>query len=148
MRALIQRVRRAAVVVQGECIGQIERGLLVLLGVTHSDTRRDAERLAEKTLALRVFEDSAEKMNLSVVDIGGSVLVVSQFTLYADTRKGNRPSFTEAARPEQAQALYEHFVATLRTHSALDIQTGKFGAAMQVELINDGPVTILLECPQ
>lgn len=148
MRALIQRVRRAAVVVQGECVGQIQQGLLVLLGVTHSDTRHDAERLAEKTLALRIFEDNAEKMNLSVLDIGGGVLVVSQFTLYADTRKGNRPSFTAAARPEHAQALYEHFVETLRTRSLLNIQTGKFGAAMQVELINDGPVTILLECPQ
>ncbi len=148
MRALIQRVRRAAVVVQGECVGQIQQGLLVLLGVTHSDTRRDAERLAEKTLALRIFEDNAEKMNLSVVDIRGDVLVVSQFTLYADTRKGNRPSFTDAARPEHAEDLYEHFVATLRTRSTLNIQTGKFGAAMQVELINDGPVTILLESLQ
>lgn len=148
MRALIQRVRRACVVVQGECVGQIERGLLVLLGVTHSDTTRDAERLAEKTLALRIFEDDAEKMNLSVLDIGGGVLVVSQFTLYADTRKGNRPSFTDAARPEHAESLYEHFVATLRLRSSLNVQTGKFGAAMQVELINDGPVTILLESSQ
>lgn len=148
MRALIQRVRRASVVAQGECVGQIERGLLALLGVTHSDTARDAERLAEKTLALRIFEDDAEKMNLSVLDIGGGVLVVSQFTLYADARKGNRPSFTDAARPELAEPLYEHFVATLRQRSSLNVQTGKFGAAMQVELINDGPVTILLESSQ
>ncbi|RFM23479.1 MAG: D-tyrosyl-tRNA(Tyr) deacylase [Candidatus Thermochlorobacter aerophilum] len=145
MRALIQRVRRASVTVQAKQVGGIEQGLLVLLGITHTDSEKEAEYLARKTLALRIFDDAAGKMNLSVVDVGGGILVVSQFTLYADARKGNRPSFTDAARPEQAQMLYEHFVALLRAHSSLNIQTGVFGAAMQVELVNDGPVTLLLE---
>jgi D-tyrosyl-tRNA(Tyr) deacylase len=145
MRALIQRVRRASVTVQAKQVGGIEQGLLVLLGITHTDSEKEAEYLAHKTLALRIFDDAAGKMNLSVVDVGGGILVVSQFTLYADARKGNRPSFTDAARPEQAQMLYEHFVALLRAHSSLNIQTGVFGAAMQVELVNDGPVTLLLE---
>lgn len=145
MKALIQRVAEASVEVGGERVASIGRGLLVLLGVAHADGPEDVERLARKIPALRIFEDVQGLMNLSVADIGGGVIVVSQFTLYADTRKGNRPSFIEAARPEQAEPLYEALVARLReTLGAERVGTGVFGAEMRVSLVNDGPVTVEL----
>jgi D-tyrosyl-tRNA(Tyr) deacylase len=139
VRALVQRVSEASVTVNGERVAAIGAGLLVLLGVRRGDSDAEADRLASKLLALRVFEDSEGKMNLSVRDAGGSVLCVSQFTLYGDTRKGNRPSFVEAAPPEEAEPLYE------RVRSALGAEGGVFGARMSVALTNDGPVTLLIE---
>ena len=144
MRVVVQRVSRASVKVDGQIAGQIERGLLVLLGVGQGDTEADADYLAEKIAGLRIFEDENEKMNLSVQDVGGAVLAVSQFTLYGDVRKGKRPSFDAAARPEIAKELYEHFVAQVRV-KGLRCETGIFQAMMQVELVNEGPVTILLD---
>jgi len=144
MRAVVQRVSKASVTVQGNVTGQIDRGLLVLLGVAQGDTEADADYLAEKIAGLRVFEDADEKMNLSVADIGGAVLAVSQFTLYGDARRGKRPSFDAAARPEQAKALYEYFVRRIRA-AGLRCETGVFQAMMDVELINNGPVTVLLD---
>ncbi len=144
MRALLQRVKKARVTVEGETIGAIELGFLILLGVTHEDGEEQARWLADKVAGLRVFEDEAAKMNLSLLDVGGSVLVVSQFTLYGDARKGRRPSFTAAARPEQAEPLVTYFAQRLREHG-LAVESGVFGAMMQVELVNDGPVTLLLE---
>ena len=144
MRAVIQKVSQSSVTVQGEVTGQIERGLLVLLGVTHDDTQQDARYLAEKIANLRIFEDGADKLNLSVKDVGGAVLSVSQFTLYGDCRKGRRPSFTEAARPEQATVLYEQFNCFLEAEG-VTVQTGRFQNHMEVALVNDGPVTILLD---
>lgn len=144
MRAVVQRVSKASVTVEGEVAGQIGRGLLVLLGVTQDDTETDADYLAEKTAGLRVFEDADGKMNLSVIDVGGAVLAVSQFTLYGDVRRGKRPSFDAAARPEQAKALYEYFVGRIQA-MGLRCETGVFQAMMDVELINSGPVTILLD---
>ena len=146
MKAIIQRVAEASVEIEGAHVADIGRGLLVLLGVTHTDGMADAEKLAKKIPALRIFEDGQGLMNLSVLDICGEIIVVSQFTLYADTRKGNRPSFIEAARPEQAEPLYQAFVRLLR--GALGegrVQTGKFGAEMKVHLLNDGPVTIEMQ---
>ena len=139
MRALVQRVSDASVTVDGEEVGRIGRGLLVLLGVRRGDGPDQADRIASKLLALRVFEDAEGKMNLSVVDVGGEILCVSQFTLYGDTRKGNRPSFVDAAPPEEAEPLYE------RVREALGAQGGVFGARMAVALTNDGPVTLLIE---
>jgi D-tyrosyl-tRNA(Tyr) deacylase len=139
MRALVQRVSEASVTVGGEEVASIGRGLLVLLGVRRGDGEAEADRLASKLLALRVFEDSEGKMNLSVGEVGGEVLCVSQFTLYGDTRKGNRPSFVDAAPPEEAEPLYE------RVRSTLGAKGGVFGARMAVSLVNDGPVTLLLE---
>ena len=139
MRALVQRVSDASVTVDGREVARIGRGLLVLLGVRRGDGESEADRIASKLLALRVFEDDAGKMNLSAKDIGGEILCVSQFTLYGDTRKGNRPSFVDAAGPEEAEPLYE------RVRSALDAQGGVFGARMAVSLVNDGPVTLLIE---
>ena len=139
MRAVVQRVSSASVTVEGERVASIARGLLVLLGVRDGDTAAEADRIAAKLTALRLFEDDAGKMNLSVRDVGGEVLVVSNFTVYGDARKGNRPSFVQAARPESAEPLVE------RVRSALDAQGGRFGARMAVELVNDGPVTILLD---
>ncbi|HUR36434.1 MAG TPA: D-aminoacyl-tRNA deacylase [Terriglobales bacterium] len=144
MRAVIQRVTRASVTVDGEVVGQIGRGLLVLLGVATGDDEAAADYLADKTLGLRIFEDDAGKMNLSLADVGGEALVVSQFTLYGDVRKGKRPSFDRAARPEEANRLYEHFVQRIRA-AGIQCATGKFQAMMDVELVNDGPVTILLD---
>jgi len=147
MRAVVQRVSSARVEVEGEVTGSIGRGLLVLLGVGQGDTEKQAQWLAEKTAGLRIFEDDAGKMNLSVQDVGGSVLVVSQFTLYGDCRKGRRPSFTEAAPPDLADRLYQVFGSHLR---ALDIpvETGVFQAKMEVHLVNDGPVTIWVDTEQ
>lgn len=144
MRALIQRVNRAEVRVGGQTVGSIGGGLLVLLGVAKQDTAADAEYLAEKTAGLRIFQDANEKMNLSVTDVRGAILVVSQFTLYGDCRKGRRPSFDQAAPPDLAKSLYEHYVQALRS-TGLRVETGVFQAMMEVELINDGPVTLLLE---
>ena len=144
MRAVLQRVTRARVTIDGEEVGAIGPGLLVLLGVTHADTAAEARWLAEKAVGLRVFNDADGKMNLGVTDVGGSVLVVSQFTLYGDAQKGRRPSFIDAARPEQAEPLYEAFVTAVRAQG-VPVATGRFGAMMQVELVNDGPVTIILE---
>jgi D-tyrosyl-tRNA(Tyr) deacylase len=144
MKALIQRVREARVLVDGETVGEIGRGLLVLVCAVPEDDEGVAARLAAKIAKLRVFEDAAGKMNLSLRDVGGAALVVSQFTLAADTRKGNRPSFIGAAAPEMARALYESFAEALAEQGVL-VEYGRFGAAMQVHLINDGPVTIWLD---
>ena len=146
MRAVVQRVSRARVEVDGDTVGAIERGLLVLLGVQAPDTERDADYLAAKLVGLRIFNDAQGKMNLDVRDVHGAVLVVSQFTLYGDARKGRRPSFVQAAPPQQAEHLYEYFLgATARC--AVPIAHGVFGAHMQVHLVNDGPVTLLLDSP-
>jgi D-aminoacyl-tRNA deacylase len=144
MRAVIQRVSSAKVTVEDEITGHIARGLLVLVGVTATDTETDADYLADKIAGLRIFEDADGKMNLSVAQIHGSILTVSQFTLYGDARKGRRPSFDSAARPEQAKQLYDYFVEKIRA-AGLPCETGRFQAEMQVELVNDGPVTILLD---
>lgn len=144
MRAVVQRVSRARVSVGGEITGEIGLGLLVLLGVGAGDTRAEADYLAEKTIGLRIFEDAGGKMNLSVVEVGGGLLVVSQFTLYGDARKGRRPSFDAAAAPERARELYEYFVERVRA-AGLRCETGRFQETMQVELVNEGPVTILLD---
>jgi D-tyrosyl-tRNA(Tyr) deacylase len=144
MRAVVQRVSHAKVTVNGEITGEIGPGLLVLLGVAKEDTRTDADYLAEKTIGLRVFEDADGKMNLSVADAGGALLVVSQFTLYGDVRRGKRPSFDAAAPPQQARELYEYFVEKIRA-AGLRCETGRFQEMMQVELVNEGPVTILLD---
>jgi len=144
MRAVVQRVSEASVSVNDEIVSRIGRGLLVLLGVGAEDTESDAEYLAEKIANLRIFEDEKGKMNLSVLDVRGEVLVVSQFTLYGDCRKGRRPSFTQAARPDKAQALYSYFIARIR-EEGVPTREGVFQAHMRVSLTNDGPVTILLD---
>jgi len=144
MRAVIQRVSRAKVTVGEEGTGEIGSGLLVLLGVGQSDELGDADLLAEKTIGLRIFEDSDGKMNRALADVGGSVLVVSQFTLYGDARKGRRPSFDAAAPPQKARTLYEYFVGRIQA-AGLRCETGRFQERMAVELVNDGPVTILLD---
>lgn len=144
MRAVIQRVDRAQVAVGGEVVGNIGPGLLVLLGVAATDTPADADYLAAKTVGLRIFEDPDGKMNLSIADAGGALLVVSQFTLYGDARKGKRPSFDAAAAPGPAKQLYEYFVECIRA-AGLTCETGRFQEDMQVELVNNGPVTILLD---
>lgn len=144
MRALIQRVSQAAVTVDDEIVGRIERGFVVLLGVTHGDGQREAAWLAHKVAGLRVFDDADGKMNLGLSDVSGEVLVVSQFTLYGDARKGRRPDFLQAARPEHAEPLVDYFVKQLRA-DGLTVQTGQFRALMQVSLINDGPVTLWLD---
>lgn len=144
MRAVVQRVSAASVTVQGRKVGSIGPGLLVLLGVARGDTEKDGEYLAEKLAGLRIFEDEEEKMNRSVAQIGGSILLVSQFTLYGDVRHGRRPSFTQAAPPEEANRLYEDLAQKLRD-KGLTVETGQFQAHMEVSLVNDGPVTILLD---
>jgi len=144
MRAVVQRVTRAQVTVGGKTVGEIGNGLVVLLGVARDDMSKDAEYLADRIAALRIFDDSDDKMNLSVNDVGGALLVISQFTLYGDVRRGLRPSWIDAAPPEVAEPLYEFFVEHVRK-SIPHVATGTFRATMQVELINDGPVTILLD---
>ncbi|MCK5801349.1 MAG: D-tyrosyl-tRNA(Tyr) deacylase [Lentisphaeria bacterium] len=144
MRALVQRVLGASVTVAGEAVSSIGPGLLILLGVREGDTEAEAAFLADKCANLRIFEDADGKMNLSALEIGGELLVVSQFTLYGDCRKGRRPSFVQAARPEMSEPLYKRFVQ-LCGETGLSVKTGEFGANMKVELINDGPVTILAE---
>jgi len=144
MRAVVQRVSRAKVSVDGEISGEIGKGLLVLLGVACRDAEPDAEYLVEKIVNLRIFEDADDKMNLSLLDIKGELLVVSQFTLYGDTRRGRRPSFIDAAPPERANQLYEYFVQKARVQ-VKEVETGRFQAMMDVELVNDGPVTIMLD---
>lgn len=145
MRAVIQRVSSASVKVDGELIGSAGKGFLVLLGVMDGDTAKEAGLLAAKTARLRVFTDEEDKMNLSVLDIGGDVLCVSQFTLCADVKKGNRPSFTPSAAPAEANKLYEYYMECLKKEGVKNVGHGKFGADMKVELLNDGPVTILLD---
>ena len=144
MRAVVQRVTRAKVTVESVTVGEIGNGLVVLLGVARDDTRKDAEYLAEKITALRIFDDRDDKMNLSVNDVAGGLLVISQFTLYGDIRRGLRPSWIDAAPPEVAEPLYDFFVEHVRK-SITHVETGTFRAMMQVELVNDGPVTILLD---
>lgn len=144
MRAVVQRVSRASVKVDGQTVGQIDTGLLVLLGVAQDDNEADADYLAEKIPGLRIFEDADGKMNLSVIDIKGAILAVSQFTLFGDVRRGKRPSFDSAARPELAKTLYEYFVDRVRL-TGLRCETGTFQAAMKVELANEGPVTLMLD---
>ena len=144
MRALVQRVSEARVRVDGEIIGEIDTGIVALIGVTHDDTPAHATKLAEKIAHLRIFTDEAGKMNLSVLDVGGSVLTISQFTLYGDTRKGRRPAYVDAARPEVAEPLCEAVIAALRELD-VPVATGRFRADMKVELINDGPVTLSID---
>lgn len=144
MRFVIQRVKRASVKVEKETTGEIEKGYLVLIGVSGEDTEQTADKMIKKMIGLRIFEDEAGKTNLSLSDVGGSLLLVSQFTLYANCRKGNRPSFIEAGDPQKAEALYEYTIAQCRK-SVPNVQTGRFGAEMEVELVNDGPFTILLD---
>ncbi len=144
MKVVVQRSKAASVTVDGEVIGRIEQGLVLLVGVTHEDTERDARWMADKIAGLRIFEDHEGKMNLSVADTGGQILSVSQFTLYGDCRKGRRPSFMDAARPEQAEPLYEQFNSMLR-EIGLTVATGRFGAMMDVSLVNWGPVTLIID---
>lgn len=144
MRVVIQRVSRASVTVDEQVVGSIDQGFLVLLGVAAEDTRADVERIVRKMSGLRIFADEAGKTNLSLKDVGGSLLVISQFTLYADCRKGNRPNFLQAGSPQLAEELYEYFVEVCRSYIP-HVETGSFGAHMQVELLNDGPFTIILE---
>lgn len=144
MKVVIQRVQRASVTIDGQVHGAIDKGYLVLLGVAHEDDEKTADRIVKKMINLRIFADENGKTNLSLKDVGGSLLVVSQFTLYADCSHGNRPGFTNAAKPDHANALYEYFVDKCR-EQVENVQTGSFGADMKVELVNDGPFTIILE---
>lgn len=148
MRIVIQRVSEARVDIGERTSGKIGQGLLVLLGITHDDTDEDIEWLVKKLVNLRIFSDAEGKMNMSVVDVGGGILVVSQFTLYADAKKGNRPSYIRSAPPDTAIPLYERFLDTLRIRFSGPVETGEFGAMMQVSLVNDGPVTIILDSRQ
>ncbi|GAA4064335.1 D-aminoacyl-tRNA deacylase [Amphibacillus indicireducens] len=147
MRVVIQKVNQASVTVADQTIGQIDHGLVILLGITHNDTEADADYLAKKIVHLRIFEDEASKMNQSLLDVDGSVLSISQFTLYSDTRKGRRPSFIEAARPEQADCLYRYFNQQIESFG-VKVETGEFGAMMDVSLTNQGPVTIVIDSNQ
>ncbi len=144
MKLVVQRVKQAEVKVKGNSVGKIEKGFLILLGVTHEDAKENVDKLVKKVCGLRVFEDQNGKMNLSIKDIGGELLIVSQFTLYADTKKGNRPSFVKAAAPEKANELYEYFISECKKNG-IKVETGEFGAHMEVSLVNDGPVTIIME---
>ena len=144
MRIVVQRSKAASVTVAGEVTGQITNGLVLLVGVTHDDNEEDAAYLADKIVNLRIFEDEAEKMNLSLKDVGGQILSVSQFTLYGDCRKGRRPNFMEAAKPEHAVKIYDAFNRMLR-EKGVHVETGRFGAMMDVALVNDGPVTLIIE---
>jgi len=145
MRVVVQRCSRAEVRIDGTCVGSIEKGFVLLVGVTDTDSREEANVLAKKIAQLRVFEDAEGKMNLALHEVGGAILSISQFTLYADCRKGNRPSFIRAARPETAAPLYDYLNETLRNEYKLHVETGRFGADMKVDFINDGPVTIILD---
>ena len=145
MRAVVQRVSQASVTVDGEVVGAIDRGVMILLGVTHGDGEGQARWLANKIAGLRIYEDAEGKMNLGLLDVGGEALVVSQFTLYGDCRKGRRPSFTHAARPEIAEPLCERFIEFLRQAGLQRVESGVFGAHMMVEIHNDGPVTLIIE---
>ena len=145
MKVVVQRVKSASVKVGNQITGAIDQGLLLLVGIHQHDTKEQMEWMCEKILKLRVFEDVEEKMNLSVSDVKGGLLVVSQFTLYGDSKKGTRPNYIEAARPEKAEPMYEEMIRYFEEHSDLSIQTGKFGAMMEVSLVNDGPVTLILE---
>jgi D-tyrosyl-tRNA(Tyr) deacylase len=145
MRALIQRVSEAKVLIEGEVSGSIDQGLLILLGIEHEDDEADADWLIKKISGLRIFSDDEGKMNLAISDVNGSFLVVSQFTLHGSTKKGNRPSYIKAARPEKAIPLYEYFKTELEKQSNLSVESGEFGADMKVQLINDGPVTIWMD---
>lgn len=148
MRVVVQRVSSASVTIDGNCVSEIGQGFMILLGIETADDQNDADWLIGKIAQMRVFSDEDGKMNLSIQDIRGSFLLVSQFTLHALTAKGNRPSFIKAARPEQAIPLYEYFVKQLNQISGLEVKTGQFGADMQVSLVNDGPVTILIDSKQ
>lgn len=145
MKVVVQRVKSSSVEVENEVTGRIGKGLLLLVGIHQDDTKKEMEWICNKILKLRIFEDEEGKMNKSVSDIGGGLLVVSQFTLYGDTRKGTRPSFIEAARPEKAEPMYEEMIQYFKKHSELPVESGVFGAMMNVQLENDGPVTIILE---
>lgn len=145
MRILIQRVSNASVTIDGSVFNEIQHGLLILIGIESEDTEEDASWLIKKIISLRIFNDSEEKMNLSIQEVNGSLLVISQFTLHASIKKGNRPSFIKAARPEQAIPLYEQFIKKLKKESELNVLTGEFGADMKVNLTNDGPVTIWID---
>ena len=145
MKLVVQRVRFSDVKVDNEIVGKIDKGFMVLLGVTHEDTKENADFLAKKLCNLRVFEDENEKMNLSIKDVNGKLLIISQFTLYADTSSGNRPSFINAAKPDVANELYEYFCDVCKNAYGIEVEKGKFGAHMDVTLLNDGPVTIILE---
>lgn len=145
MRIIVQRCSRAEVRIDGGTVGQIGTGFLLLVGITHSDTKQEAEYLAKKVANMRIFNDAEGKMNLSLADVGGAVLSISQFTLYGNAHKGNRPSFIKAAPPEVAEPLYAYFNTLLRELYGLTVETGRFGADMKVDFINDGPVTILLD---
>lgn len=145
MRAVVQRVKRAQVTVEGRITGRIEKGILVLLGVGEDDEIKDLKYIADKIIKLRIFEDNEDKMNLSVLDVGGKVLVVSQFTLYGDCRKGNRPSYSKAAKPQKAKDYYERFIEYLNNKYNIQVETGVFQASMEVDFINDGPVTLMLD---
>ena len=145
MKAVVQRVSRASVRIDGQTVGEIGRGLLVLLGVGKDDAAADTEWMIKKVLALRIFPDDAKNMNRSVTDVGGGILVVSQFTLYGDARKGTRPSFSEAMPPTEAERFYNDFMSKLRAATSLQVAEGKFAAMMDVELVNDGPLTIVLD---
>ena len=145
MIAVIQRVSQASVTIEGRVTGQIGPGLLILLGITHTDTVEDVAWLSKKIAGMRIFSDTEQKMNLDLAGVNGDILLISQFTLFASTKKGNRPGFTEAARPEMAVPLYEAMIAQLTADLGKPIQTGRFGADMQVSLLNDGPVTIIVD---
>jgi D-tyrosyl-tRNA(Tyr) deacylase len=146
MRLVLQRVKEAHVDVDGKTVGSISNGLVILIGVASSDTRKDAEYLADKVIYLRIFSDAEHRMNRSILEVGGSLLVVSQFTLYGDCKKGRRPSFDQAAPPQKARELYEYFIERLSSRNVI-VQTGVFQAGMQVHLVNDGPVTFVLDSP-
>ncbi|MFD1955413.1 D-aminoacyl-tRNA deacylase [Paenibacillus thailandensis] len=144
MKVVVQRSKQAAVTVEGETVGAIDSGLVLLVGITHEDTEADVKWMAEKVAGLRIFEDESGKMNLSVLEVGGQILSISQFTLYGDCRKGRRPNFMAAARPDLAEPLYERFNEALRAQG-LDVRTGRFGAMMDVSLVNCGPVTLIID---
>ncbi|MGD6872596.1 D-aminoacyl-tRNA deacylase [Sutcliffiella horikoshii] len=144
MRVVLQRAKRAEVRVDGDVVGKIDRGLMLLVGVTHEDSMEDAAYVAEKVANLRIFEDEQDKMNLSLLDVKGQILSVSQFTLYGDCRKGRRPNFMDAARPDHAETIYEAFNEELRG-KGITVETGRFGAMMDVDFVNDGPVTLIVE---